>query len=473
MTEIGCIADDYTGGTDVAAGLRRAGLRVALVFGVPAPGQELPPCDAAVVAMKFRTTSAEEASADVTAAYEWLTRHAVQRFYYKYCSTFDSTPEGNIGPITDLLLQLSGMRTSVICPSSPVHGRTVYQGHLFVGDRLLSESPLRHHPLTPMTDPDLVRVLAHQTTGRVGLVSWSQVATGPSAVREAVDRLARSGVRHVVTDAISVGDLRTVVSATRDRYLLTGGAGLAEAWAELVHDRGDNGAGAPDRDASSGPGAAGDDGGTPVEALAAGNTLVLAGSCSAATLAQVSEAKTAFPSYRLDPVRTPDPAQMLQEALVWLQAQPSGRPRLIYASATRADREAAVAAMGSRTAEHSEHVLGALAEHAAAEGTRRFVVAGGETSGAVVSALGIQHVLVQDELEVGVPWCTTDGPRPMRLLLKSGNSARAACRSRPPRERSRTQHSRRIRGHRRAGSVDPRTPPDSRAYRQPELPDRG
>jgi uncharacterized protein YgbK (DUF1537 family) len=421
MTAIGCIADDYTGGTDVAAGLRRAGLRVALVFGVPTSGQNLPPCDAAVVAMKFRTTSVEKASKDVATAYDWLRSQGVQRFYYKYCSTFDSTPEGNIGPITDLLLQLTGMRTSVICPSSPVHNRTVYQGHLFVGDRLLSESPLRGHPLTPMTDPDLVRFLAQQTPGRVGLVSWAEVATGPSAVREAVDLLARSGVRHVVTDAISADDLRTVVLAMQDRSLLTGGAGLAEAWGQLVHDRRYQGANTPDGDTSSAPGAAGDERSTPVEDPSAGGTLVLAGSCSAATLAQVSEAKVAFPSYRLDPVRTPDPAQMLEEALAWLQAQPSGRPRLIYASATPAEREAAIAAMGSRTAEHLEQVLGALAVHAAAEGTRRFVVAGGETSGAVVSALGIQHVLVEDEFEVGVPWCTTEGRRPMRLLLKSGN----------------------------------------------------
>jgi uncharacterized protein YgbK (DUF1537 family) len=421
MTAIGCIADDYTGGTDVAAGLRRAGLRVALVFGVPTSGQSLPPCDAAVVAMKFRTTLVEKASEDVAAAYDWLRSQGVQRFYYKYCSTFDSTPEGNIGPITDLLLRLTGMRTSVICLSSPVHDRTVYQGHLFVGDRLLSESPLLRHPLTPMTDPDLVRFLARQTAGRVGLVSWAEVARGPSAVREAVDLLARSGVRHVVTDAISGGDLRTVVLAMRDRSLLTGGAGLAEAWAELVHARRCNGANAPDGDASSAPGAARDERSTPVEDLCEGGTLVLAGSCSAATLAQVSEAKVAFPSHRLDPVRIPNPAQMLQEALAWLQAQPSGRPRLIYASARQAEREAAVAAMGSRTAEHLEQVLGALAVYAAAEGTRRFVVAGGETSGAVVSALGIQQVLVEDEFEVGVPWCTTEGRRPMRLLLKSGN----------------------------------------------------
>jgi uncharacterized protein YgbK (DUF1537 family) len=421
MTEIGCIADDYTGGTDVAAGLRRAGLRVALVFGVPTSGQSLPPCDAVVVAMKFRTTSVEKASNDVGAAYDWLSSQGVKRFYYKYCSTFDSTPEGNIGPITDLLLQLTGMQTSVICPSSPVHDRTVYKGHLFVGDRLLSESSLRRHPLTPMTDPDLVRFLAQQTTGRVGFVSWADVARGPSAVREAVDLLARSGVRHVVTDAISAGDLRTVVVATEDRSLLTGGAGLAEAWAELVHDRRSKGEHTPDGETSPGPDAARDQCSTRVEDVSAGDTLILAGSCSDATLAQVSEAKAAFPSYRLDPVRTPDPAQMLQEALAWLQAQPSGQPRLIYASAARAEREAAIAAMGSHTAQHLEHVLGALAVHSAAEGTGRFVVAGGETSGAVVSALGIQHVLVEEELEVGVPWCTTEGHRPMRLLLKSGN----------------------------------------------------
>ena len=420
MTEIGCIADDYTGGTDVAAGLRRAGLRVAMVFGVPTSDQRLPACDAAVVAMKFRTTSVEKASEDVTAAYDWLTSQGVRRFYYKYCSTFDSTPEGNIGPITDLLLQLTGLRTSVICPASPVHGRTVYQGHLFVGNRLLSKSPLRCHPLTPMTDPDLVRVLGQQTAGRVGLVSWADVAAGPSTFQERVDLLAGSGVRHVVTDAISVGDLRTVASATHDRSLLTGGAGLAEAWAELVHD-GRDGADTADGDPLSSPGGVHEWSRTSVEDPPAGDTLVLAGSCSAATLAQVSEAKAVFPSHRLDPVRTPDPAQMLDRALEWLKAQPAGQPRLVYASATPAEREAALEAMGSQTAEHLEHVLGALAVYAAAAGTRRFVVAGGETSGAVVSALGIQQALVEDELEAGIPWCTTEGPRPIRLLLKSGN----------------------------------------------------
>lgn len=419
MIAIGCIADDYTGGTDVAAGLRRAGLRVALVFGVPTSDLSLPPCDAVVVAMKIRTAPAERASEDVAGAYAWLTRQGVQRFYYKYCSTFDSTPQGNIGPIADLLLQLTRMRTSVICPSSPVHGRTVYQGHLFVGDRLLSESPLRGHPLTPMTEPDLVRFLARQTASPVGLVSWPEVATGPSVVREAVDRLAQSGVRHVVTDAISTDDLRTIVAAMHDRALLTGGASLAEAWAQLVH-----GGLYPDADTRVGARsslAPLDERTSPVQAGSGGNTLVLAGSCSAATLAQVSEAKAVFPSFRLDPLRTSDPVQMLEEAIAWLQAQPSGQPRLIYSSAPQSERDAAVAAMGSGTADHLEDVLCALAMHAAAAGTRRFVVAGGETAGAVVSALGVQQVLVEDELEVGVPWCITEGRRPLRLLLKSGN----------------------------------------------------
>jgi uncharacterized protein YgbK (DUF1537 family) len=407
MTAIGCIADDYTGGTDVAAGLRRAGLRVALAFGAPSPGQTLPDCDAAVVAMKIRTAPVDVASKDVVTAYDWLTSQGARRFYYKYCSTFDSTPRGNIGPLVDLLLRLTGMETSVICPSSPVHGRTVYQGHLFVGDRLLSESPLRDHPLTPMTDPDLVRFLARQTAGRVGLVSWPEVAAGPSGVRHAVDRLARSGVRHVVTDAISADDLRTIASGMQDRALLTGGAGLAEAWGQHVHDRLYDGQNRPVGEAKS--------------QVPAGDTLVLAGSCSAATLAQVAEAKAAFPSHRLDPVRTPDPARMLEEARGWLHAQPSGRPRLVYSSATPAERDAGIAAMGSRTPEHLEDVLGALAADAAAAGTRRFVVAGGETSGAVVTALGIRQVLVEEELEAGVPWCTTEGRHPLRLLLKSGN----------------------------------------------------
>jgi uncharacterized protein YgbK (DUF1537 family) len=272
-----------------------------------------------------------------------------------------------------------------------------------------------------MTDPDLVQFLARQTEGRVGLVSWSDVAAGASAVREAVDRLARSGVRHVVTDAISAGDLGAVASATQDRSLLTGGAGLAEAWGQLVRDGLYTGTNAAGGETSSAPAEAEDGHGAPLGDHSVGGTLVLAGSCSAATLAQVSEARAAFPSYRLDPVRTLNPAQMLEEALSWLQAQPSGQPRLIYASATQAEREAGISAMGSRTAEHLEEVLGALAAHAAAAGTRRFVVAGGETSGAVVSALGIQQVLVEDELEAGLPWCTTEGHRPVRLLLKSGN----------------------------------------------------
>jgi uncharacterized protein YgbK (DUF1537 family) len=252
-------------------------------------------------------------------------------------------------------------------------------------------------------------------------VSWPVVATSPSAVREAVDRLARSGVRHVVTDAISADDLRTVASAMQDHSLLTGGAGLAEAWGQLVRDRVNHGANAPQGDASSAPEITGDEHNSHRGDICADDTLVLAGSCSAATLAQVAEAKAAFPSYRLDPVRTPDPAQMLAEARAWLQAQPTGRPRLIYSSASPAEREAAVAAMGPDTAAHLEGVLGALAVQAAAAGTHRFVVAGGETSGAVVSALGIQQVLVEDELEPGVPWCITEGPRPLRLLLKSGN----------------------------------------------------
>lgn len=189
-----------------------------------------------------------------------------------------------------------------------------------------------------------------------------------------------------------------------------------------MHDRLYDGGDRPECDASSTPGVAGHAHNAPREAVFGSDTLVLAGSCSAATLAQVSEPKATFPSYRLEPVRTPDPAQMLEQARAWLQAQPSDRPRLIYSCATPAEREAAIEAMGSRTAEHLEDVLGSLAVHAAAAGTRRFVVAGGETSGAVVAVLGIQQVLVEDELEAGVPWCTTEGCRRLCLLLKSGNS---------------------------------------------------
>lgn len=400
---IGCIADDYTGGTDVAAALRRAGLHTVLLFGPPTGDIDLPPgCEAAVVALKTRTISAADAVRQSLDVQQWLQQRGVRQVYFKYCSTFDSTDDGNIGPVTDALLDRAGESMTLICPASPEHGRTVYQGHLFVNGVLLSQSPMRHHPLTPMTDPDLVRVLGRQTKHPVGLLPLTVVREGSSAIVAHLRRLRAEAIRHVVADATEDADLLAVAAAAGQYPLLTGGAGLAGALGQHLA--------AGRHDPAVTPR-------TPV----AGPGIVLAGSCSAATLEQLEHARKVFPSHRLDPASTPDPTRLLEQATGWLRANLGGTPVLVFSSAAPGQREAAVAAMGTDTAGILERTLGTLARTAVELGARRVVVAGGETSGAVVNALGIQTVVVTDEADRGVPWCRTTGTPVLDLLLKSGN----------------------------------------------------
>ncbi|MCG8927610.1 3-oxo-tetronate kinase [Lentzea sp. CC55] len=394
---LGVIADDHTGGSDVAAALRRAGMRTVLRFGIPAPGTVPPDCDAVVVALKTRSLPAAEAVDQSSRAWDWLAEVGVRRLYVKYCSTFDSTDEGNIGPVTDALAD--GALT-LICPASPEHGRTTYLGHLFVDGALLSESPMRHHPLTPMTDSNLVRVLARQTPHPVGLLPLDVVRAG--AIRAHLDSLAARGIRHVVVDATEDGDLIQVARATDHLPVVTGGAGLAGAIARTT----------------SIP--------RPAEAttLPSGPAVILAGSCSAATLGQLGHALARFPAHRLDPVATPDPADLAGTALAWLDENFGDVPVVLYSSANVEERDAARAAMGPDTSGVLERTLGLLAERAVKLGARRVVVAGGETSGAVTAALGVDQVLVGGEADRGVPWCLTSGDDPVALLLKSGNFGR-------------------------------------------------
>jgi uncharacterized protein YgbK (DUF1537 family) len=399
---IGCIADDFTGGTDVAAALRRSGMTVTLLFDVPDAGTDVPASDAVVIALKTRTVAPDVAVRQSLDALDWLRARQVERVYFKYCSTFDSTDDGNIGPVTDALLTALGESTTIICPASPEHGRTMYRGHLFVHDQLLSESSMRHHPLTPMTDPDIVAVLGRQAEGAVGRLSLLTVREGVEATGAAIKELRAAGVQHVVTDAIDQSDLHTVAEASASLRLLTGGAGLAGALGEVVAD-------GSDRPAAR------------AELLPEGPSVVLAGSCSAATLAQVAKAAAAMPAYRLDPAVTPDPTQLLDDATRWLEAHVSDGPVLVYSSAGPEDRERARAAMGPRTAEILEDTLAALGSSAVRLGATRLVVAGGETSGAVVQALGVRSVVVESEADRGVPWCRTIDEPAVALLLKSGN----------------------------------------------------
>lgn len=403
MIRIGCLADDFTGGSDVAAALRRAGLRVALLFDVPDAEVDVPEVDAVVIALKTRTVEPGVAVRQSLDALAWLTDRGVDRVYFKYCSTFDSTDEGNIGPVTDALLSALGESTTVICPASPEHGRTMYRGHLFVHDQLLSESSMRHHPLTPMTDSDIVAVMGRQTDGDVGRLSLLTIREGVHAATTAIKQQQAAGVRHLVADAVDESDLRIIAESAGELRLLTGGAGLAGALGTILADRAERGVAAPD-------------------SVPDGPAVVLAGSCSAATLAQVARAAEVMPSYRLDPAATPNPGEMLKDATDWLHshlADGANGPVLIYSSAGPEDRDRARAAMGPDTSDHLELTLGNLARTAVNKGVRRVVVAGGETSGSVVQALGVRSVVVDHEADRGVPWClTADG---VALLLKSGN----------------------------------------------------
>jgi 3-dehydrotetronate 4-kinase len=395
---IGCIADDYTGGTDVAAAFRRQGLRTVLLFGAPDDATRRDDCDAVVVALKTRALAAEAAVKMSLAARNWLTDAGVDTIYFKYCSTFDSTAAGNIGPVADALLDAAGEAMTVVCPATPEHGRTVYQGHLFVADQLLSDSSMRHHPLTPMTDSYLPRLMAGQTPHPVRLLNWQKIRRGSAAVGAALRDAAADDVRHVVVDALDDEDLTTIARAVDGMAVVTGAAGLAGAIGRVIRGRdGDFASPAP---VPAPPGA----------------TVIFAGSCSMATLRQVSNARQRFASLRLDPRTVATPADLFEPALAWLGDHLGDQPVMIYSSAPAEERGPADADVANQL----ETTIGALARAAVDAGARRVVVAGGETSGAVVDALGVKSVVVDAEADRGVPWCSTPDHQ-ISLLLKSGN----------------------------------------------------
>lgn len=395
---IGAIADDFTGATDVAVALRRRGIRTVLFFGVPREeaGAEL---DAVVIALKTRTVARDDAVARSLSALEWLRAHGVRQVYFKYCSTFDSTAEGNIGPVLDALADALDVPVVAMTPSSPEHGRTQYNGYLFVGDVLLGESPMRHHPLTPMTDSYLPRVLEGQSAYRAGVVTLAQVRRGELGRRLA--ELRSEGVRYALVDAIEDADLAAAGRELADAPLVAGAAGLAGGLAAArARAEYDDTAGA----------------------VPEGAAAVLAGSCSARTLEQVGAMiEAGRPAYRLDALADPDPASLAAGALTWYDSlgQGSGAP-LVYSSVEPAAlRHVQDVLGGERSAAILESALGRVAQGLVERGVTRVISAGGETSGAIVSALGVSGGVIGPEAARGVPWIFTSSG--LSLLLKSGN----------------------------------------------------
>lgn len=406
MPLLGCIADDFTGATDLAAMLVANGMRAVQLIGVPREGP-LPEADALVIALKSRTSPVAEAIAASRAALKTLSAAGCRQYFFKYCSTFDSTDHGNIGPVADALLADLGASFALACPAFPANARSVYQGHLFVGNRLLCESGMENHPLTPMRDADLVRVLARQTTGAVGLVPYAVVEQGAAAITAAMATLARAGKRYAIVDAVNEHHLRAIGAASADHTLITGGSGVAMGLPANFRARGL----LPER---ADPAALAD-----VPGLAA----ILAGSCSGATLGQIAHARQHLPTFELDPLACPDAGALADAALAWAKNHLGARPVLIAASAPP-ERVAALQAKLGRAQAGTliETALATIAEGLRDLGVRRLVVAGGETSGAVVSRLGVRALRIGAAIDPGVPWTRAEGDGPDLLLaLKSGN----------------------------------------------------
>jgi len=402
---LGCIADDFTGGTDLASMLVRGGMRTLQVIGVP-EGPIPPDIDAVVVALKSRTQPKDQAVQESLAALEWLRAAGCRQFFFKYCSTFDSTPEGNIGPVADALMDALGIDFALACPAFPENKRTLYQGHLFVGDMLLSDSGMRHHPLTPMTDANLVRVLGQQSKREVGLVPYSVVAQGAAAIREAFDAARRAGKGYVIVDAIDNANLNVIGEAAADHKLITGGSGVAIGLPENFARAGllqssHNAAELP-----------------PV----CGYSAVLSGSCSVATNDQIEHWQRSRPSFQLDPLLLAEGRDQVGEALAWARERIAGGPVLIYGSARPDQVKAAQERLGVEAAGRLvEDALSRIAVGLDELGVRQFVVAGGETSGAVVKALGVEALRIGASIDPGVPWTLGVRQVPVALALKSGN----------------------------------------------------
>jgi len=400
---LGCIADDVTGATDLANNLVRAGMRTIQTIGVP-DGPLDASVDAVVVALKSRTIAADAAVAQSLSALNWLQAQGARQIYFKYCSTFDSTAEGNIGPVAEALMDALDCDFTIATPAFPDNLRTVFNGYLFVGDVLLSESGMKDHPLTPMTDAHLVRVLQAQCRRRVGLIAHAVVAQGPQAIRQRIASLRAEGVSLAIVDAISNDDLMRLGRALADMPLVTAGSGLAMG---LPGNFGLE----PSPAASALP---------PPSGLRA----ILAGSCSQATRRQVRHFEAAGgQALAIDPMRIADGVDVAAEVLAWAAPRVATQPVLVY-STSEPERVAAVQqSLGvERAGALVEQTLARVAQGLVAAGVRQLILAGGETAGACVQALGIAQLQIGPQIDPGVPWCVARaGDARLHVALKSGN----------------------------------------------------
>ena len=406
---LGCIADDFTGGTDLAGMLVKAGMRTVQMIGVPT-GPIDADVDAVVIALKSRTNPVEDAVAESLAALKWLQGAGCRQIYFKYCSTFDSTPKGNIGPVAEALMQALSCDFTIACPAFPVNARTIYKGHLFVGDILLSDSGMRHHPLTPMTEANLVKVLQAQIKGKAGLVDYGVIRQGPEAIHARFDKLKAEGCTFAIPDVITNDDLMAIGAACADMPLVTAGSGIALGLPQNFRKAGL----LPE--------------GQVADALprTGGLRAVISGSCSIATQGQVAAMREKHPAFLIDPFELARGKDVVSAALGWAKGKIEKEPVMFYATATPEAVKAVQTQLGTEKAGLLvEEAMAAIAQGLVAMGVGQLIVAGGETSGAVVKALGVSGLRIGPEIDPGVPWTTgitqDATQRPLALALKSGN----------------------------------------------------
>ncbi|MGL5814042.1 MAG: 3-oxo-tetronate kinase [Aeromonas sp.] len=399
--KLGVIADDFTGATDIAGFLVENGLSTLQLSGVP-KDHDLPEVDAIVISLKSRSCPVDEAVHDSLAALSWLKARGCPRIYQKYCSTFDSTAQGNIGPVTDALLGALGHDFTLICPALPINGRTVYQGNLFVGPQPLAESGMRHHPITPMQDSNLLRLMEAQASGRAGLVPFATIAQGADAIATAFVQLQAERVRYAVVDTLNEQHLLDIAAASLPLPLLTGGSGLAIGLARALGGGDLQGA----REA-----------GWP----SARRAVVLSGSCSEMTNRQVAHYRKQAPSLALEVDACLGRPDYPKELARWVLAQPSSPAPMIYATTSPAELARIQQSHGQQAASGAvEHCFARLARLLRGAGVDGFIIAGGETSSRVTQALGVKAFHIGPQIAPGVPWVrATDAP--LSLALKSGN----------------------------------------------------
>lgn len=394
---LGVIGDDFTGSSDIANTLSKQGMSVTQYSGIPEQNADAA-VEAGVVSLKTRTIPVEEAVAQSVEAANWLLQQGCQQIFFKYCSTFDSTKEGNIGPVTEALADLLGEDKIVMCPAFPTAGRTIFQGHLFVGDQLLSDSGMRNHPLTPMTDADLRRWLSYQTKWNVGHIAYADIESGPDHIEQLMAAAPKS---MIVTDAINDQHLRDIGTACKTRKLLTGGSGLAIGLPDNFRHEGLI-------KTSSNPWHG-----------ESGKAVILSGSCSIATREQVAQYKTCGPAREVTAAEIIEGTTSAAEIAAWALEQTqvpliftSADPQIVHAAQDKYGREKSASAI--------ESFFGQLANQLANDGVSRIITAGGETSGAVVLALNIDALEIGPEIAAGVPAMRVTG-RDLVIALKSGN----------------------------------------------------